>query len=119
MLQPTHDPARGQPEGNLPKPARRLPHGLLKPPAEVLDALARERAKFPPEVYTAEVAERTLNDWTVDYLFGHQLGYHDDVLYRPTPEGPAVVGVGRLEILDLTQDMPAEERARLRTWSPS
>src|SRR5262249_13222585 len=57
---------------------RDLPHGVLKPPQEVHDAVAREKAKFPPEVYTRGYEERVLNDWTVGYVFGHQLGYYDD-----------------------------------------
>jgi hypothetical protein len=115
----THDPAREQPTGSLPKQQQELPHGLLTPPQEVLDALAREKAKFSPAVYGEEVEERTLNDWTVDYLFGHELRFYDDVLYRPTPKGPEVVAVGTVEILAVTQDMPAEERAKLKTWMPS
>jgi hypothetical protein len=116
MPGPTHDSVREQREGNLPKPPQELPHGLLKPPQEVRDAVAREKARFPPGLYGREYEERTLNDWTVDYIFGHQLGYYDDVLYRPTPEGPEVVAVGTVEILALTKDMPAEERAKFKTW---
>jgi hypothetical protein len=113
------DPAPDQPQGALPQPHRELPHGLLKPPPEVLETLAREKAKFRPEVYGREYEERTLNDWTVDYVFGQQLGYYDDVLYRPTPEGPEVLAVGTVEILAFTKDMPADEQDRLQTWMPS
>lgn len=118
MPKPTPDATTDQPEGKLPPPPRDLPHGLLKPPPEVLQALAREKAKFPPGGYGREVEERTLNEWTVDYTFGHQLGYAGDVLYRPTPEGPEVLAVGAAAILDLTKDMPAQERAKLETWTP-
>ena len=100
----------------MPRRPQDLPHGVLKPPKDVLDAVAREKADFPPEVYTCAYEERTLNDWTVDYVFGHQLGYYDDVLYRPTPEGPEVLAVGTVEIRALTKDMPAEERGKLKTW---
>jgi hypothetical protein len=85
----------------------------------VLSALARERAKFPPGAYGPDFEERTRNEWTVDYTFGHLLGYHDDVLYRPTPQGPAVLAVGTAEILEATRGMPPEERARLKTWTPA
>jgi hypothetical protein len=119
MPETTHDVAKVRLEGRLPRRPQDLPHGLLKPPQEVIDALAREKAKFPPEIYSREVEERTLNEWTVDYLFGHQLGYFEDILYRPTPEGPEVVAVGTVPILAFTKDMAAEDRAKLKTWTPT
>ena len=115
---PSAHPNTRPEEASLPGPPHELPHGLLKPPQEVRDALSREQAKFPPEVYGREAQERTLNEWTVDYVFGHQLGYCGEVLYRPTPEGPEVLAVGTVEILALTKEMPAEERAKLETWTP-
>jgi hypothetical protein len=54
---------------------------------------AREKAKFPPEVYTREFEEQTLNDCTVNHIFGHQLRFSDDVLYRPRPRPGGVVNV--------------------------
>jgi hypothetical protein len=118
MPDPTPDPNPSPSGGGLPERPEVLPHGLLKPPQEVLDALAREKAKFPPEVYTPEFEQRTLNDWTVDFVFAHRLGYFGDILYRPTPEGPEVLAVGFDEIHALTRDMPAEERAKFNTWCP-
>jgi hypothetical protein len=119
MPEHPHNPAGEQPGKNLPKQPHELPHGLLKPPQAVLDALAKEKTKFPPEVFAHEVEERTLNEWTVDYVFGHQLGYYDDVLYRPTPEGPEVIAVGTVEVLDRTKNMLAEEQDLLKTWTLS
>jgi hypothetical protein len=116
---PSADANSSLPKERLSQPPQELPHGLLKPPREVLDLLAREKAKFSPEVYTREFEEQTLNDWTLDYIFGQQLEFYDDVLYRPTPEGPEVLAVGTVEILALTKVMPAEEREKLRTWSDS
>lgn len=120
MPEPTTWPDAGPlaPAGVPSKRPQEMPHGSLKPPQEVLDALAREKAKFPPGVYGREAEEWALNDWTVDYVFGHQLGYSGDVLYRPTPEGPEVLGVGFEEILALTKDMPPEQRGQLKTWAP-
>jgi hypothetical protein len=115
MPETTHHPAGEEPQRNLPRQPHELPHGLLTPPQEVRDAVAQEKAKFPPEIFAREVEERTLNEWTVDYLFGHQLGYYDKVLYRPTPGGPEVVAVGTVEVRDYTQDLPAEERTKLKT----
>jgi hypothetical protein len=115
---PDHAPSTNGPvaEECLPKKPPELPRGLLKPPQEVLDALAREKAKFPPGVFGGEFELRTLNEWTVDFVFGYKLGFLDEVLYPPTPEGPVVVAVGLVEILDLTKDMPLEEQLKLRTW---
>jgi hypothetical protein len=118
MPETTPEAAKVPAQGNGPTCPQDLPHGFLKPPQEVLDALAREKAKFPPEVYAHEFEVLTLNEWTVDYIFGHQLGYYDEVLYRPTPEGPEVVAVGFEEIQAYTQDMPMEEQLKLKTWVP-
>jgi hypothetical protein len=118
MPDPTQDSALEETKASLPKAFHELPHGFLKPPQEVLDALAREKAKFLPEIYGREYEERALNEWTVDYVFGHQQGYYDDVLYRPTPAGPEVLAVGGVAIRALTKDMPDEDRAQLKTWTP-
>jgi hypothetical protein len=115
---PSPEPNALPPEGSLPKLPQDLPHGILKPPQEVLDALACEKARFAPGMYGGAYEERTLNDWTVDYIFRQQLGFADDVLYRPTPEGPEVLAVGGVEILAFTKDMLAEEQAILKTWTP-
>ncbi len=115
---PAPEPNAASPQGNLPKLPQDLPHGLLKPPQEVLDALAREKAKFPPGMYGGEYELRTLNDWTVDYVLGYRLGYYGNVLYRPTAEGPEVLAIGFDEIFALTKDMPPDEQMKLKTWTP-
>jgi hypothetical protein len=103
-------------EGDRAEGAQNLPHGLLTPPKEVLERLAQEKAKFPPEVFTRAVEERTLNDWTIDWYYGNLGSY--EVLYRPTPQGPEVLAVGDDETTAYTKDMPLEEQQHLETWLP-
>jgi hypothetical protein len=81
----------------------------------VRQAVAQEKAKFPPHIYNAEAEERSLNDLTLQYYF--ESLYHE-VLYRSTPEGPVVLAVGFEEIHSLTKDMTLEERGLLKTWIP-
>src|SRR5262249_22110375 len=93
-----------------------LPHGLLTPPPEVRQRLNQDKAKFQPEVYSHELEERVLNDWTLHYHFGNS-GYYE-VLYRQTPHGPVVLAVGDDEILAYTKELPVEELLKLETWLP-
>lgn len=103
-------------EGSMQQGSQNLPHGLLTPPAEVRERLDRDKAKFAPEVYTRDVEERVLNDWTLQYYFGNG-GYYE-VLYRQTPQGPEVLAVGDDEILEYTKKLPVEEQRKLETWLP-
>ena len=75
-----------------------LPHGLLIPPPEVRELLAKEKAKYPPECWPPPTEERILNQWTVGYYFDY-LGH--EVIYRQTPEGPDVLAVGEREVIAL------------------
>jgi hypothetical protein len=99
----------------LPKLPRDLPHGLLEPPERVREWVAREKAKFAAEVFTAEVEGRLLNEWTLQYYFD-ELGY--EVSYRPTPRGPVVLAVGDEERLALRREAGEEEYRKLHTWMP-
>ncbi len=72
-----------------------------------------ERAKLRPEVFAA-ARETLLNDWTVGWYFQH---LYQDVLYRPTPEGPEVVAVGFEELFALRKTMPVEEQRKLRHYA--
>jgi hypothetical protein len=54
-----------------------------------------------------------LNDWTVSWYFQH---LYQEVLYRPTPEGPDVVAVGSDEIHALTNGRKIEKVAGLKTY---
>lgn len=101
--------------GGLDRRPEDLPHGLLTPPDEVRQLVAREKAKFAPEIFNAEAEERILNEWTLGYYFDY-LGH--EVLYRQTPEGPEVLAVGFEETLTYTRDLPLEEQLQLQTWMP-
>ena len=75
-------------QGGYPRSPESLPHGLISPPELVREMLAKEKAKYSPEVFNAEAEERILNQYTLDYYFDH-LGH--EVVYRQTPAGPEVV----------------------------
>jgi hypothetical protein len=102
-------------QGGLERRPEDLPHGLIRPPDKVRDLLAKEKAKHPPEVFTAEAEERILNQYTLDYYFDY-LGH--EVIYRQTPDGPAVLAVGIDERLALEQQIGDEEYRKLKTWMP-
>jgi hypothetical protein len=102
-------------QGGLIRRPEDLPHGLIRPPERVLELLAQEKAKFSPEIFTAEAEERILNQWVLGYYFDY-LGH--EVLYRQTPEGPEVLAVGVVEMIEFTKNMPLEEEMKLKTWIP-
>jgi hypothetical protein len=56
-----NDPQGGRPS----KRPQDLPHGLLTPPAPVAAIVAREEAKFPPEIFTPEARVRLTADLTL------------------------------------------------------
>jgi hypothetical protein len=80
-----------------------LPRGLIKPPQEVLDVIAREKVERAP-YYTRDYEILTLNDMTLAWYFEHY-----QVAYRPTPEGPEVLAVEE-EIADYVKNNPPEQR---------
>jgi hypothetical protein len=102
-------------QGKLPKYPQDLPHGFITPPERVRELVAKEKAKFLPEICTPEAEERILNEWTLQYYFDY-LGY--EVLYRRTPQGPEVLAVGFDEIFTRTKGMNPEEMKGLTTWMP-
>jgi hypothetical protein len=103
-------------QGGYPRDPKDLPHGLITPPEKVRELIAQEKAKFPPEVYTPELEEQTLNQWTIHYYFDY-LGH--EVIYRRTPQGPEVIAVGDDEITALRKSLPLEEQLKLTTWLPT
>jgi hypothetical protein len=99
--------------GGLDRRPEDLPHGLIVPPPEVRELLAKEIAKHPPQSISPATQERVLNQWTVGYYFDY-LGH--EVIYRQTPEGPEVLAVGDHEVIALKKTMPLEEQLKLQTW---
>jgi hypothetical protein len=81
----------------------------------VREIVARERAKFAPEIFTPPAEERLANDLTLQETFDG-LGY--EVAYRSTPSGPEVLAVGYDEILALTKGLSQEARSQIKTWLP-
>src|SRR3954453_1380839 len=102
--------------GGMERTPESLPHGLIRPPAYVLELGGREKAKFPPHVFTPEAEKRITDDWTLQYYFDY-LG--DEGLHRSTPDGPEVLAVGDEERLVYTRGMPLEKRLQLKTWMPT
>src|SRR5688572_858187 len=102
-------------QGPQPKLPKDLPHGLITPPPEVMEVVAREKAKFPTEIFTPEAEAQMVNSLTLQYYFDY-LGY--EVLFRENCDGPEVLAVGYEEILAHTKDMPLQERLKLKTWLP-
>jgi hypothetical protein len=100
-------------QGGLERRPEDLPHGLIRPPELVLELLAKEKAKYPPEVFDAAAEERILNQWVLDYYFDY-LGH--EVIYRQTPEGPEVLAVGEVEVIRLQKTLPLDEQLKLKTW---
>jgi hypothetical protein len=101
--------------GGFPRDPQDLPHGLITPPDEVRALLAADKAKFLPQVYSPEVEERLLNDWTLQYYFDC---LSHEVIYRQTPQGPEVIAVGDEELIALKKTMPLEEQLKLSEWLP-
>src|SRR5438093_448582 len=90
-----------------------LPHGLLVPPEPVLAIVAREKAKFPPDVFTHDVEARMTTDLTLQY---HYDGLGHDVVFRDTPQGPEVLAVGVEEIHALRKGLDEGAWRALKTW---
>jgi hypothetical protein len=92
-----------------------LPHGLLAPPERVAEIVAREEAKFPPEIFTPDAKERLTVDLTLQYYFEGP-GY--EVAYRSTPQGPEVLAVGWEEIVILRKGLPKGGPSTIHFWHP-
>ncbi|SRR5579884_757285 len=86
----------------LPDPST-LPRGLITPPPEVLEVIAREKARRAP-YFDREYEILTLNNMTLDWYFMYQT-----VAYRPTPQGPEVLAVGD-EVYGVLNKLSPEQR---------
>jgi hypothetical protein len=64
-----------------------LPRGVVPPPQDILDVLARDRVRLAPN-WSPEYEFLVLNDMTLAWYFEHHI-----VIYRPTPHGPEVLAV--------------------------
>jgi hypothetical protein len=98
------------PNDRIPDPAT-LPRGLIRPPQEVLDVIAREKARHVPK-WAPEYELLTMNELTLVYYFQHQL-----VAYRQTPQGPEVLGVGE-EVFELLNKTPPEQLEDVHVIEP-
>jgi hypothetical protein len=101
-------------QGGYPRRPEDLPHGLLRPPAKVLEMIEGERPKHQPKAFAGAEMQLT-NEWTLQYYFEY---LDHEVLYRSTGEGPEVLAVGDEEISALTDGRRLEKMTGLKTWSP-
>jgi hypothetical protein len=76
----------------------------VPPPAEVVAQVARDRARFDPEIYDDAYAKRILDDWTLAYYYEGL-----DVAYPSVPEGVEVLAVGLEEIGQFVKDKSQDE----------
>jgi hypothetical protein len=106
------DSAAPYPNGKAPTSFDQFPHGLLKPPNEVLEHLSKEKARLP-ECYTRDFEKLTLDDLTLAYYYEGT-----PVAYRSLPEGVEVLAVGILEIGELVRSTPPEQRPGVRIKQP-
>jgi hypothetical protein len=88
-----------------------LPRGLIAPPPEVLEVIARDKARLP-QYFTREYEILELNYMTLAWYFEYQL-----VAYRETPEGPEVLAVGE-EVFDFLDKTPPEQRQDVHVKQP-
>jgi hypothetical protein len=101
--------------GAPPKLPTELPHGLIEPSQRTLEIVAREKAKFLPDIFTPEAEDRLTNDLTLQETFE---GFGYEVAYRITARGPEVLAVGYEEILALARNVSQDERTQIKTWLP-
>ena len=66
-----------------------LPRGVVTFPPQIREAIARERARFAPEIFTEEYARKSLEYQTL-------IWYYEGlpVVYKSLPDGIQVLGVG-------------------------
>lgn len=102
------DPSAPRFEG----PPEQLPRGLLRPPPEVREQVAQERARHQP-YYNDAYAKRALDDLTLAYYYAGL-----DVAYRSTDEGVEVLAVGAQEIGDYLRTTPPEQRPGVQIKQP-
>jgi hypothetical protein len=99
-----HDATAPRWNGNSCISFAEYPHGLISPPREVVDQLAKEKGRHPGGM-APEFEKLLLDDWTLAY-------YYDGIFigYRSVPEGVEVLAVGADEIGHLAQAAPPETR---------
>lgn len=79
-----------------------LPRGIVKFPSHIVDAIAKERARFPAEVYTDAYARESLVRHTLAWYYAGL-----PVAYRSLPDGIEVLGVGWEEADEKSSADPA------------
>jgi len=70
-------------------PVEQLPRGKVAFPPQIVEAVAKERARFSPEIFTAEYALRSMEQQTLQWYFAGL-----PVAFKRLPDGIEVLGVG-------------------------
>jgi hypothetical protein len=105
-------------QGSLPKQPQDLPHGIISPPARVLEVVAKEEERLASEqnlTIADQARQQMIEELTIQYYFDY-LGY--EIAYRSTPQGPEVLAVGFEEIHRRTKELSPEEQLKVKNWLP-
>jgi hypothetical protein len=94
----------GQSPGRFNGSGAQRPRRVVRPPQELVEQVAQDRAKFPPKLYDDSYAKRVLDDWTLAYYFEGI-----NVAYRSVPEGVEVLAIGDDEIGEFVKGKSQEE----------
>jgi hypothetical protein len=70
-------------------PLEQLPRGVVKFPPHIVEAVARDKSKFGPQVFTEEYAQSALERQTLIWYYQGL-----PVLYRSVADGIEVLAVG-------------------------
>jgi hypothetical protein len=90
----------------------RLPRGLVPPPKEIAEQVARDKARLQP-YYTDEAERRQLEFLTLLYYY-----QGTTIAYRSTSQGPEVLAVGYEEIGRVLRGKSQEERLKIIIKQP-
>lgn len=99
--------------GVFPPNAEELPRGVVPPPQQVLDLVARETQRFGLEIMTPEAQIRITEDFTLQYYYEGLT-----VAFRRTPQGVEVLAVGSDEIALLTRGLSQEALSTVHVRQP-
>ncbi len=106
------DPFLSPGQGNATPAPGALPHGLVRPPAVIVEYVAGEKARLQP-YFNNEQEKRTLDDMTLAY---HYEGL--TVAYRSFEEGLEILAVGPAEVGAFLARTPPEQRLGVRIKQP-
>jgi hypothetical protein len=87
-----------------------FPRGLLQPPTQVIELVAREATRL---TMSPEARKRITEDMTLQFFFEGV-----DVAYRRAPQGVEILAVGAEEIGTLVKQLTQEELLTIHIGQP-